>query len=271
LSLGTSIFAQTLVKHVLTQGDTLLIAALASPIVQGSYALASNYGGLLARLILQPVEETSRSYFGKLLNDKESRPSKEVVETARDNLAAILRAYVLASLVAVASGPSVAPYLLRLVAGSRWEASGAGAVLGTYCYYIPLLAINGVTESFVSAVAAKSEINSQSTWMLFFSATFAASSFYFLAIKDLGAQGLVWANCINMSARIIWSFGFIKRYFRRNGTKFGLVTLRPQPMTIAASFGAWSMFKMIEQGEFTDILKDVYFSVGIATAQAIAV
>ena len=32
-----------------------------------AFALASNYGGLLARLIFQPVEESSRNTFGRLL------------------------------------------------------------------------------------------------------------------------------------------------------------------------------------------------------------
>ena len=235
--------------------------------MQGSYALASNYGGLLARLLLQPIEESSRSYFGKLLNNKESRPPKDVVDTARDSLGAILRAYILASLVAVSSGPFVAPILLRFVAGSRWEASGAGEVLGTYCFYLPLLAINGITEAFVSAVATKSEINRQSTWMLFFSAIFAGSAFYLLAVKDSGAHGLVYANCINMATRIFWSLGFITRYFKRNGSNFAWLSVRPQPMSVAASFGTFAMFRTIQQGEFKSV---TVISLGTVIAQSIA-
>ncbi|EPE34468.1 hypothetical protein GLAREA_10162 [Glarea lozoyensis ATCC 20868] len=59
----SSIFVQSIVKHILTQGDTVLIAALATPAVQGTYALANNYGGLLARLIFQPIEESSQNFF----------------------------------------------------------------------------------------------------------------------------------------------------------------------------------------------------------------
>lgn len=237
-----------------------MIAALASTTVQGSYALATNYGGLLARLLLQPIEETSRSYFGKLLNDKESRPSKDVVESARDTLSAILRSYVLVSFVAVTCGPYLAPILLRYVAGSRWEASGAGEVLGTYCYFIPLLAVNGLTEAFVSAVATKSEINKQSSWMLLFSAAFAASALYFVAIRDMGAKGLVWANVVNMSLRIVWSSNFIGNYWKRNGTSFDTTTIRPQPMVISASIGAAIVFNLLTKQKFNGSINDLYMA-----------
>lgn len=241
LVLGGSIFTQSIVKHVLTQGDTLLIASLASPTVQGAYALANNYGGLIARLLLQPIEESSRNYFGKLLADKDSRPSEKVVIRARDNLAAILRAYVLASIFIVVVGPILAPVLLRIIAGTRWVDSGAGEVLATYCYYIPFLALNGITEAFVSAVATEAEINRQSTWMLFFSAAFAAAAFYFLAIKEMGAKGLVWANIVNMTLRIIWSISFVNGYLQRYNTRFKLAKLQPKPIVIAASVGAMAL------------------------------
>ena len=67
--------AQSVVKHVLTQGDTFLVSLLSTPEVQGTYALANNYGGLLARLLFQPVEESSRTYFSRVLSRAESPPT----------------------------------------------------------------------------------------------------------------------------------------------------------------------------------------------------
>lgn len=101
-----------------------------------------------------------------------------------------------------------------------------------------------------------------------FSAIFATSAFYFLAVREMGAHGLVYANCINMAARIFWSFGFIKRYFKRNGSSFRLVSMRPEPMSLAASLGAFAMFRMIKQGEFENI---TVISLAAASGQAIAV
>ncbi|EGR44322.1 oligosaccharide translocation-like protein, partial [Trichoderma reesei QM6a] len=160
VSLAGSMMAQSVVKHLLTQGDTFLISLFSTPQVQGVYALANNYGSLLARLLFQPVEESSRSYFSRLI------------------------------------GPIAAPPLLSIVAGRRWTGSGAGQVLGTYCFYIPFMGLNGITESFVASVATEAQVHRQSFWMGIFSAVFAASAFFFMSVLQLGAHGLVYANSI---------------------------------------------------------------------------
>ncbi|TAQ83691.1 hypothetical protein B7494_g7982 [Chlorociboria aeruginascens] len=258
LTLGTSIFTQSIVKHVLTQGDTILIASLASQRSQGVYALANNYGGLIARLVFQPVEESSRNYFGKLLSTTNESPHKDLVRTASRNLHMLLRSYVLLSVTVLALGPTMAPILLRIVAGPRWTTSGAGHVLSMYCYYIPLLAINGLTEAFVSSVATKSEVNTQSMWMLAFSAGFGGSAFIFLRVLDLGAEGLVWANTINMFLRILWSISFISSYLRRHGAQLQLSVLVPHPLTLGAgvaTFAVLTRMKTTFNGSLSDIMK----------------
>ena len=63
LRLTGSLTLQSTLKYILTQGDSLLIATLTSLSDQGAYALASNYGGLIARMLFQPIEETSRLFF----------------------------------------------------------------------------------------------------------------------------------------------------------------------------------------------------------------
>lgn len=253
--LGTSLFVQGVVKHLLTQGDFLLISYLASLEAQGVYALASNYGGLVARMVFQPIEESSRSYFGKLLSSIERQPSSKDVRTASEHLHTLLRGYVILSISAAAVGPTVAPMLLNIVAGSRWMASGAGEVLGKYCYYIPLLAVNGVTEAFISAVATESELNRQSVWMLAFSLGFAAAGWVFLSALNLGAEGLVWANVINMALRIIWSCSFISSYLMRNGSHFSISKIAPHPATVAVGVATATVLFRIQRG-FTGILWD---------------
>ena len=245
LQLASSLTAQSLVKHVLTQGDTFLVSILSDPRSQGIYALANNYGGLLARLVFQPVEESSRNYFSKLLsappasatavshessdNDRRDtgKPNTQSVSTARDNLRALLRFYVLLSILVVSVGPFAAPLLVQIVAGARWSASGAGGVLARYCLYVPLLAVNGVAEAFVSSAATEAQVHRQSLWMGSFSLAFGIAGFVALRVLDLGAAGLVYANAINMLCRIIWSCLFISRYFGGNGTEFGWATVVP--------------------------------------------
>jgi len=262
--LGRSLFTQSIFKHILTQGDTLLIATLASPHAQGIYALANNYGGLIARLLLQPIEESSRNYFGKLLSGE---PTKNLILKARTNLHTILRAYILLSVCVLAVGPTIAPLLLKIVASRTWSSSGAGHVLSVYCYYIPLLAINGLTEAFVSAVATKKEVDRQSMWMFAFSGGFASAAYIFLSTLDLGAEGLVWANTLNMLFRIVWSTSFIYAYLRRNGTELEIGEIMPRLLTIAAGAGTHTVLAQMEKGftgGITDFMKSGAVSLGFA-------
>lgn len=234
LTLASSVFVQSSIKYVLTQGDSILIASLASLEDQGAYALSSNYGGLIARMLFQPIEDASRNLFAKLCapatapkdsettvkDEKTTVPAKATndgIKQAKTTLTDILKFYNIISLVAFSFGPTLAPLLLQIVAGSRWSDTGAGEVLGTYCYYIPLLAINGVTEAFVAAVANNADLYRQSVWMGGFFAGFAASAYVFLRILELGARGLVWTNCVNSGLRILFNLNFVQAFFSRNG------------------------------------------------------
>ncbi|KAL8737662.1 MAG: hypothetical protein Q9181_001452 [Wetmoreana brouardii] len=191
LSLAFNIYAQSLFKHLLTTGDALLIAAFTSLQTQGVYTLAANYGGLVARMVFQPIEESSRSLFGRLLHhpasessdddDFDSNPQRgKQVDQAAMYIRVLLRFYSIASVIVAAVGPTLAPLVLRLIAGSRWSESDAPFVLAAYCYYIPLLAINGILEAFVSAAASPEELRVQSAWMVAFSAAFAGTGFLVL-------------------------------------------------------------------------------------------
>ncbi|KAG6098664.1 hypothetical protein E4U30_007682 [Claviceps sp. LM220 group G6] len=245
LRLAGSMMAQSLFKHLLTQGDTFLISLFSTPEIQGNYALANNYGGLVARLLFQPVEESSRSYFSNLLSrtacsaprgadataasaakDDPEIPSPEVKE-ARQSFRTLARLYLILSALVVAIGPFASPSLIALVAGRRWALEGAGHVLGVYCFYIPFLALNGITESFVASVASEADVHRQSLWMGAFSLAFAASAFIFMHMFPLGAQGLVLANIVNMNCRIVWSFAFVQAYFRKNKADMPLKSIIP--------------------------------------------
>lgn len=305
VTLASSMMIQSFVKHLLTQGDTFLVSILSTPIAQGVYALANNYGGLAARLVFQPVEESSRSYFSRLLlstnpngststkttptpitgNEKphstddndndcgkaplqhtppsstQSFPSSTVLAQASENLTALLRIYTLVSLPLLALAPTAAPLILSLIAGPQWTASGAGTALAAYVYYIPLLAINGLTEAFVASVATESQVHRQSAWMTAFSLVFAAAGYVFMRVLDWGAVGLVWANGINMLCRIVWAVWFIRGYFAKAATPpatvggqnragtgavaWDPVEVLPSPMAVAAAAVASQVVRKI--------------------------
>lgn len=252
-TLTASMWLQSFLKHFLTHLDSLLIAILTSPHDQGIYALAANYGSLLARMLFQPIEEASRNLFAKLLStttpaaassaDPAPKVEPENVKSAVNILTTILKLYTLLSLILLALAPPFAPLLLSLLLGSRWGGGGeAGAVLSAYCYYIPLLAINGVTEAFVQSVATKRELAKQSAWMGLFSGLFAGTGWVFLGFLGWGAKGLVVANSVGMVLRVLWSIVFIGGYFARNSPPTGSNSwdagrALPSPILVAAAVG----------------------------------
>ncbi|KAK4186744.1 oligosaccharide translocation protein RFT1 [Podospora australis] len=250
LTLASSLQSQSILKHILTQGDTFLVSILSTPTAQGVYALANNYGGLLARLVFQPIEESSRSYFSRLLSPSSSPDEKKTEEsqrrkTAAESLTSLLKLYTLLSTVIISLGPSAAPLLLSLIAGPKWLNSGAGECLAAYMYYIPLLAINGVAEAFVSSVASGKEVHRQSAWMGAFSLIFATAGFVFLRVLDMGAIGLVVANSINMACRIVWCGAFISKWFATRDTKLELLDILLNPAGIAAAAVAGTVVRRL--------------------------
>ncbi|KKF96974.1 Oligosaccharide translocation protein RFT1 [Ceratocystis platani] len=165
--------------------------------IYGSVAsVPSKDGGTEKDIARSNIKEND----GKAVADR-----KVTVSKAAHDLAILLKIYLLFSTIVVAIGPVAAPPAIEILAGTRWAADGAGDVLARYCYYIPLLALNGLTEAFVSSVATEKEVHSQSLWMTMFSAVFGAAGYFFLEVADMQASGLVFANIVNMACRIVWS------------------------------------------------------------------
>lgn len=225
----------------------MLILPLATLQEQGVYALAANYGGLVARMVFQPVENSSRNLFASLCSTSASTDAEQYnlkvngsastkektksnpnadskanveqtnIATAVSMLKDLLHVYAIMSTICLVLGPTLAPLLLRLVAGSRWTAGDAGSVLGAYTIYIPFLAINGVSEAFVAATASTKDLRNQTIWMAGFSVLFGASAWFFVVMLEGGARGFIWANCVNMALRITFNLYYVKGYFGERG------------------------------------------------------
>lgn len=251
-----TLYGQNIFNQLLTYGDGYLIATFASLPSQGAYALASNYGGLLARIILQPIEESSRSLFGRLPASQPASKPKDsaILSQAKTHLTTLLRLYLLLSIFATCLGPPLAPLLLRLVAGSRWTHTEAPGVLAAYCYYIPLLAINGILEAFVSVVATDPQITRQTVWKVAFFAAFAGTGFLVLRVFELGAMGLVVANAVTMGLRIWWSWGFVHGYLScvDEGEGLRLRDLWPSMGSVATGVAARGALMVMETGTQQD-------------------
>ncbi|KAL9051281.1 MAG: hypothetical protein Q9162_006124 [Coniocarpon cinnabarinum] len=155
LYLGLTVSSQTIIKQILGEGDHIILARYASLAAQGSYDLAHNYGSLIARVALQPIEEGCRGLFGRLcagaeqdadvvvedekkrekgkaseVDEKEELAAKKGMETnlrqARSTLMLVLKVYSLFSVWLLAVGPPLAPLALRLIAGAKWASGPSG-------------------------------------------------------------------------------------------------------------------------------------------------
>jgi oligosaccharide translocation protein RFT1 len=239
LNLAGTLYAQSIFKQLLTQGDALILSFLASLSDQGAFAFASNYGSLIARLIFQPIEESSRSAFGKLLatNPSNGKPDKRGLQAVIDHLSGILHLYGLIALLSCAYLSTILPLVVRTIAGPGWCTPVISALLSTYSYSIPFLAYNGILDAFVTSVATPAELAQQSFWVAGFTAAYLGSAYVLLCVMDLGAEGLVIGNMVNMALRIGWSVVFIQRYFRRQGVQVDTTNMRPQSSTIASCVG----------------------------------
>ncbi|KAL3457747.1 Rft protein-domain-containing protein [Aspergillus heterothallicus] len=256
LSLSANVFFQSVVKHLLTQGDSMILTTMTSLQDQGIYSLASNYGGLLARVLFQPIEESSRTIFSSLLGPKRAKGQDGNIITARGHLLNVLRGYMLISVLIIPLGPVLAPKALHILGGGRWRVPEVDSLLALYCYYIPFLAFNGISEAFVSSTASPAELRKQAAWMTLFSACFALAAYLFLAIGKMGARGLVYANIVNMLVRIVWSFNFVQQYLNRHNADLGLNEIALRPQTYASGAAMALLLAAVEsRTPYGDVLR----------------
>ncbi|KAG0290977.1 Oligosaccharide translocation protein rft1 [Linnemannia gamsii] len=241
LKLSKTQTSQSLLKHILTEGDKMMMAKFTDENSQGVYAFVLNYGSLIARILFQPMEETSRTLFSRLLSDiapgstssnkdvsaentvnNTTSTSKTLTETQLDNLVlsrnlllTIMKFHILLGLIFIAFGTHYTATLIDLVVGSNWSTSKAPKVLSLYCYYVPIMGLNGITEAVVQAVASEKELGVLSYWMIGFSAVFCSTGAFLMGALGLGAEGIVLANCVNLTMRIVWSMWFLSGYYGR--------------------------------------------------------
>ncbi|WFD25372.1 Oligosaccharide translocation protein rft1 [Malassezia nana] len=196
---------QAVLKLVLTEGDKLALTRLTSLAHQGGYALASNYGSVVARTVFQPLEESVRLQLAR-------RTDEAGMVHALTLLQVLLRAHLLLGAVLVAVGPPLARPALRLVAGAAWAApsSPAAPILATYCWYVPVMGINGLLEAFVQSVAPPDVLSRYSRVLVASSAAFVAV----LAAAHVwdAESAIVWANVVALGVRAGAAYAYVQRH-----------------------------------------------------------
>lgn len=116
-------------------------------------------------------------------------------------------------LLATAFGPSNTFLLLHALYGSKYSATEAPAALAAYCPYILLLAVNGVLECFVHAVAAGPQLVQGHLALLLITALQTAATL--LLVSARGTLGMIAADAGGMALRVLYSTSFIVRHAAR--------------------------------------------------------
>ena len=201
---------QSVEKHVLAEGEKLVLAIFQSGYDQGVYGLVSNLGSLVVRIVFQPFEEAAFTAFS---HSAQGPAGASLAGRRRQGelLLPLLKGVALVGLLAGALGPSYSYTVLRLAYGDRWAETDAPAVLTLYSFYVVTLALNGLTEAFVHATASKAQLGAINRMLVVFSAVFVAASVLF--VRLWGTSGVVLAGCVNMSLRIIFSCSLIAQHF----------------------------------------------------------
>lgn len=219
----------SIIKHLLTEADKIALSISSSTYDQGVFALASNYGSLVARLIFLPVEDASKIAFSKMAadlrykvkhikDDKDDNQNNiineeksQILKSMSIYLSFLLRALIICGAILPAIGPSYTRLLVHIVFGRKWQSEETIKTLSAFCFYLYVLGINGVSEAFVHSVAPTSAFRRVNIGMGI------SSLMYIICVIPLlvnvGTSGIVIAGTVSMIIRIISSFIFIQGCF----------------------------------------------------------
>ncbi|SCU99910.1 LANO_0F04302g1_1 [Lachancea nothofagi CBS 11611] len=204
------VYLQLCFKHLLTEGDKLIINSMCSVEEQGIYSLLSNYGSLLTRLVFAPIEESLRLFLARLL----SVTSSKNVKLSMEVLVNLTKFYLYLSLLIVIFGPVNSPFLLQFLIGSKWSSTTVLETIRIYCLYLPFLSVNGIFEAFFQSVASGEHILRHSYFMMAFSCVFLFSCWLLIGRYKMSLEGLILSNIINMILRISFCGWFIGNFYK---------------------------------------------------------
>ena len=228
LTLAGAFYGQSIFKWLLTQGDTLVLSYFADLKSQGIFALASNYGGLSSRLLFQPIEESSRTLFGRLFAVKDGGDDSPQVaqsgivsgrKAALQHLSTVVHGYlVMVAVPCTTLLPKVFPIVVRILLGTRssFFSPRTASLLAIYSYYVPFLALNGILDAFVTSVASEAELAEQSIAMAGVTILYVSTAAGLMVRLESAEVGLVYANILNMILRILFSLWFIRAWITQN-------------------------------------------------------
>lgn len=201
---------QNFFKYFLAQGDLFIISSFSSLKDQGVYSVISNYGSLVLRLVMQPIEEASLQYFSRELNVE--NPDYKRIYTYFNSW---LKTMIYLALIFICFGSFFTDPVISFLLGSKWtNDSKAADALSAYCWLVGSAGISGFLESFLNAVINEKEMQIQQKLSLISSMIYCLTSIGLIMWK--GSIGLIVASSINFGIRAGCNAFLIKIYRNRD-------------------------------------------------------
>ncbi|KAG5474489.1 hypothetical protein LSCM1_03275 [Leishmania martiniquensis] len=150
---------ESLLRLLLSEGESFALTSLGSETARGYYQLISNLGSLVARLLFRVWE-----------NACFVRWSREAAlgrrHTAVHLLKLMLRLAFYVGFSFTLLGPPLTETFLATVYTSQWSTPQVSTALQLYFYDLPLMAWNGLLEAFLRAVASPAVLRRLQRWMI---------------------------------------------------------------------------------------------------------
>ena len=246
-----SFLTQTAGKQLLSEGEKFVMTLfdVVKFADQGIYDVVNNLSSLAARFLLSPIEETSYQTFCKYIDRSRCARDQEpgCLAKAGQLLASLVRGVSLVGALIFVFGFNFAHLSLLIYAGADFAAA-AGVLLRWQSLYILIIAINGVTESFVVACMHQRQLNTFNGFLALLSLILVSASV--LLTPRFSTLGFVIANCIHMLFRILHSCHFISKYFQQSveaDSRFRLRSCVPDPLVLASLALAFALLRGSEE------------------------
>ncbi|CAK9437198.1 uncharacterized protein LODBEIA_P15790 [Lodderomyces beijingensis] len=226
LQIFKGFFVQMIFKQLLTEGDKIVISHVCTIEEQGTYAVISNYGSIIARLLFQPLEESTRLMLTKITTAV-TKTKEDTVAQSFTYIKMISLFYFNLCLCILLAGVTNGPFLLKFMLGARghWADTNIFELFALYVAYMPFLAFNGVLEAFFTSLGTSRDLQKYSLFMTLLTVAILGMSYCLISVLNLGLQGLLFANMANMSMRIGYCFLALRNYYSATDYKLSLRTV----------------------------------------------
>jgi oligosaccharide translocation protein RFT1 len=155
-----------------------------------------------------PMEDTCRLYFAKTLTCK---TSSFILIQALEFLFTMIKFHIILGSFFAFFGSNFTGILLDILYSK--STTETAKLLSAYCFYVPVMGVNGLTEAFLQGVGTGSVITLQTLFMVVLWVVYISTTYIFVIVLDCGSIGMIYSNIVNMGLRILFSYSYISKFF----------------------------------------------------------